>query len=518
MLELNKIYQGDCLEVMKEIPDNSIDTIITDPPYGLEFMGKNWDKFKAGKNIAGGTTGLNTPFGRKRALPSFYQLSGNGYYEFSFKWAKEALRVAKPGATLLCFGGTRTWYRLACAIEDAGWIIKDTIMWLYGSGFPKATDISKQIDKMKGAGKDRKFGRCGSGIYQMNVNNPNKMEFDKKDKPVTPDAKLWNGWKSHGLKPAYEPIIMAMKPNEGSYAENALKWEVAGLNIDGGRIEFKSEFDYKETTQKNRHKDFNSNNGIRVPTKGIYHGDFRPPENYEPTKGRFPSNVILECTCDKVIEGQETTKEPEEVKGGIWRKSKGKPAGRTYKGIGTIHTNPECLCYILDKQSGIKKGNGHWSKTKVIGFGEFGNGKSEYFGVGEKDNSIGGASRFFYVAKASKSERNMGLDDFPDKIGGGMKGTEDQTLLTGAGNIRNNKMKNNHPTVKPLKLIEYLCLLTKTPTGGVILDPFAGSGTTGIACVKTGRNFILIEKEEEYVKIAEARLKKYLEQKKIITI
>jgi len=215
-MKTNVCYQGDCLEVMKDIPDNSIDTIITDPPYGLEFMGKDWDKFKENKN----------------------------FQEWNYLWAKEALRVAKPGATLLCFGGTRTFHRLACAIEDAGWIIKDCIMWIYGSGFPKATDISNQIDKK--AGKKRKqikyehWGRKNRS-YQP---NGNPFNFDKtkvkdmltKGIPATSEAKLWNGWKSHGLKPAYEPIIVAMKPNDGSYADNALKYSVSGLAIDLARI------------------------------------------------------------------------------------------------------------------------------------------------------------------------------------------------------------------------------------------------------------------------------------------
>ena len=171
-METNVCYQGDCLEVMKDIPDNSIDTIITDPPYGLEFMGKDWDKFKENKN----------------------------FQEWNYLWAKEALRVAKPGATLLCFGGTRTFHRLACAIEDAGWIIKDCIMWIYGSGFPKSTNIAKNI----------------------------KKQFNKTEKE-------WQGWGTH-LKPAYEPIIVAMKPNDGSYADNALKYSVSGLAIDLARI------------------------------------------------------------------------------------------------------------------------------------------------------------------------------------------------------------------------------------------------------------------------------------------
>ncbi len=172
----NKIIQGDCIEEMKKLPDNSVDAIITDPPYGLEFMGKDWDKFKEGKNIAGGTTGIGTPFGRSKAMPSFYQMNKKrfgikgeegendlkvkknfnilprffqsdllGFQEFTTNWASECLRVLKPGGYLLSFGGTRTYHRMTCGIEDAGFEIRDTIMWVYGSGFPKSLNIGKNV-------------------------------------------------------------------------------------------------------------------------------------------------------------------------------------------------------------------------------------------------------------------------------------------------------------------------------------------------------------------------------------
>lgn len=351
----NTIIQGDCLEVMKKIPDNSIDTIITDPPYGLEFFGKDWDKFKNGKNIAGGNTGKGTPYARNRPAPSFYQLTNEDkltFQMFNYEWAKEALRIAKPGATFLCFGGVRTYHRLTCAIEDAGWIIKDCLMWLYCSGFPKGTDIAKQLEK--------KLGQ------------------------KTLEAKQWEGWKS-GLKPAYEPIVMAMKPNDGTYAENALKWGVSGLNIDGGRIpQFESMDD-------------------------------------SAGKGRFPTNIILD----------------EDVA-----------------------------------------------------------------------QELGRISRFFYVVKAGRAERNMGCEDLEDKPAGQSLNDSKYTRER-MGNTPANKrkpIKNNHPTVKPVRLLEYLCTLTKTPTGGIILDPFVGSGTTCMAAKKVGRDFIGIEKEEEYCVIARARI------------
>lgn len=736
----NKIIQGDCMEVMREMPDNSIDTVITDPPYFLGFMGKKWD----------------TPDKKQQ-----------GMYEFNFNWAKEALRVAKPGATLLCFGGTRTWHRLACAIEDAGWIIKDTIMWIYGclsgdseiltsngwkkyneikvgdeifslslrtknieknkvkkvfvyevenepmrllenqntsqlltlnhkvllreykriqknyirkgkydidykyidayalpirfkiplsgiydgkysigndfaeligwiisegnyhkdanaisiyqssinydkvkriryilrrlkikyshyqrerkykdkkyiehqfylsgdivnkikeiipdkklnwkllelpykekeklligllegdgskgisgkyqafyqnnlegleifqallhltnkqgwinpkkyscsihynnetefqgkhkkkfinytgivwcvetglgnfiarrngkifitgnSGFPKATDISKQIDKMKKAkrektGEDQKFGRCDSGIYQMNIDNPPKMKFDRYDKPATPEAKQWEGYGT-ALKPAYEPILLCIKPNEGSYAENALKWGVAGLNIDGGRIGIDK--------VKAHHA-----------PKGTFAGgeERKSDTNYYNNQGRFPANLILD---------EESAKE-------------------------------------LDKQSGISR-----SRANIKSDNRKNNGKSMFLdGIHNPENSYndtGGASRFFYVAKASRAERNMGCENMEEKID-----CDRNPKLNSANvpmNRSNNPKQNIHPTVKPLKLMEYLCILTRTPTGGIILDPFAGSGTTCMAAKKIGRDFIGIEREADYCAIARARIK-----------
>jgi len=455
---LNKVIQGDCLEVMKNIPDNSIDTIITDPPYGLEFMGKDWDKFREGENIAGGNTGLNTPYGRKRALPSFYQLDEekkNNYQLFNFNWAKECLRVAKPGAFLLCFGGTRTWHRLACGIEDAGWEMKDTLMWLYGSGFPKSLNIGKAIDKRGGQsvawfGKWLRKWRKNNGItqkeiaklfpsktggltgcvanWELGLNMPTNEQFNLICKTfnlpfrsleevkrevarqkvtnktvyrnigrqniggiidITKGFSVWEGYGT-ALKPAYEPIIMAMKPLDGTYVENALQWGVAGLNIDGGRIETNEDLSIERKERKLDTQ--NQGWGFKAVSRD--------------NKGRFPANVILD----------------------------------------------EESAQILDEQT------------------------------------RNGVSRFFYVAKASRDERNIGCKGFI----------------------------NTHPTVKPIKLMEYLCKLTKTPYGGIVLDPFGGSGTTALACIKTGRPFVLIEREEEYCKIANARIQAMIRKNNLL--
>lgn len=366
---INKIICGDCLEVMRTFEDNSVDTIITDPPYGLSFMGKKWD-----------------------------------YEVPSVEIWQECLRVLKPGGTALIFAGSRTQHRMAVNIEDAGFILKDTIMWLYGSGFPKATDISKQIQKHQGIkpiGKKPAYGAISSRelIDNRGWNNINNALIMPE---IEGEAIQWNGYKSHGLKPAYEPILLCMKPNEGSYANNALKWGVAGLNIDGGRIG-------TDIIKTNGRGNQNGSTPI-VPQSPNYQG--------QEHKGRFPANLILD----------------------------------------------EEVC-----------------------------------------NEAGEWKRYFYCAKASKKERNRGCEGLEEQVTQGMRNNAGPALV--GENYNRTKLKNHHPTVKPLSLMKYLVTLTKMPNPEqVYLDPFCGSGTTLMACKELGRNYIGIEKEEEYIKIARKRV------------
>lgn len=492
--ELGKLYHGDCIEVMKRLPDNSIDTICTDPPYGIGFMGKEFDTFKPKevkkrKKLKYKTDYKNgIPIKRKKPELVTYDsgareagsydlsLKGNhAFQEWCYKWSKEAFRIAKPGCIMLCFGGTRTFHRLTCAIEDAGWEIRDCLMWIYGSGFPKSYDISKGIDKQKGCKKTERrqpFGR------ENRNQTPKSMPFGGDNiggngtipyhKPTTPEAKLWNGYGT-ALKPAWEPIILAMKPVDKNFVNNALKHGVAGLWIDGGRIETKPRNPgfINEICRKN--KIYGKDDRI-LPIKEKWN-----PEN----KSRFPSNLILD----------------------------------------------EESARMLDEQSGELSQCGGEKKTIH---------KNGIFKIGQPApiyrETFHGASRFFYVAKASPSERNEGLEDFEEieighnrfdkcnNCGGYILQNPDRPSACKCKNPsrEHNKTSGNiHPTVKPIDLMRYLVRLTRTPTGGTVLDLFAGSGTTGIACEREDRKYILIEKELEYCEISKQRLKVETEQLKL---
>ena len=480
---INKLICGDCPKVMKTMPDNSIDTIITDPPYGLEFMGQKWDKLSRNLMNPNSKKGIERKekYGRNYAgrpsnLPDLSKLNKYGYaiQKWHYDWAIEALRVAKPGSTLLCFGGTRTYHRLTCGIEDAGWIIKDCIMWLYGSGFPKATDISKQIDKRAGKKRiakkriridDKKTGIAGGSFMSDTVN----IDYPE---AITTEAKLWNGWKSHGLKPAYEPILVAMKPNEGSYANNALKWKVAGLNMDGGKIVYKDNGDFKGG---HHNKQLSENVKYKKTCFGSTFGYGLLNSNIN--KGRFPANVILDEESARLLDEQS----------------------------GTLRTGGKIKEDILFNNENVVRKN--WiAKANMI---------NKYA------NDTGGASRFFYCAKASKSERNRGCEELyweKDNSNFGYHqtneqrwewlGREEERIYKETGNKISLRARGNiHPTVKSLSLIKYLVKLTLMPNiDQIYLDPFFGSGTTLMACKELKRDYIGIDNNPEYCEIAGRRI------------
>jgi DNA modification methylase len=390
------IIEGDCCEVMAGMPESSFDAIVTDPPYGLEFMGKTWDRLS------------------------------QAWHE---DWAREAYRALKPGGHMLAFGGTRTFHRLTCAIEDAGFEIRDCLSYLYGSGFPKSLDVSKAIDKATGAEREvvgvKSYPREGTTPVTRKATTIMGGERDATvaqdtnlvTAPATDAARQWAGFGT-ALKPAWEPIILARKPlSESSVAANVLKHGTGAINVDGCRI---GRVDGDRT-------EYGLENGAAA---GIgYHGlDGRTP--YNGTSGRWPANVCLD----------------------------------------------EESATLLDEQSGESTSPKPYVRGAVR--------KTSLFGISDGDAGLnygdtGGASRFFYTAKASTSERNE--------------------------RVRQNGSTNNHPTVKPVDLMRWLCRLI-TPPGGTILDPFVGSGTTLVAAMLEGFQATGIEQSPEYVKIAQHRI------------
>ena len=407
---INQVLHGNSLEVLKTLEDNSVDSIVTDPPYELGFMGKKWD-----------STGI----------------------AYNVELWKECLRVLKPGGHLLAFGGTRTYHRMVCAIEDAGFEIRDCIQWLYGSGFPKSRDISKVIDKREGYWR----GKAGKKLTENSSMVSGNYERSPKGEPVTTLAKQWDGWGTC-LKPANEPIVLARKPlSEKTIAENVMKWGTGGLNIDGCRIP-------TEDIITNHSRGAQS-----AKSKGIY-GDSVAQDTHQTRGqklGRFPANVILDEEAGRMLDEQS---------GSISYGNK--PGGYSYS----------------DRQYTVQ---GFVKNCKPKAPSNYGDS--------------GGASRFFYCAKASKKERNMGLEDVePTTVDDGRNKPIDNPFLRGK-----TPRQNTHPTVKPVKLMEYLITLI-TPPNGIVLDPFFGSGTTGIAAVNLGFNYIGIELDEQYVEIARRRI------------
>ena len=351
MLEINKIYLGDNLELLSKLDENSIHSCVSDFPYNLGFMGKKWDTI-------------------------------TNYYEWCKLRAEGIYKALKPGGYCLIFGGTRTHHRLVCAFEDAGFEIRDEIQWIYGSGFPKSMDISKAIDKQAGAEREvvgkrvhptlKNVPNVKSGAYHVeSLDSDKNMESWNITSPATDLAKQWEGWGT-ALKPAQEPIMVARKPlSEKTIADNILKWGVGGINIDDSRVK----------RQENDRVNYGRNKELPHANTTNSLGKFHVVTPYKPDDlGRFPANIIFN----------------------------------------------EDTGQLLDKQNGIKK---HKAEE-------------------------GGASRFFYCAKASKKDRT-----------------------------ENGLMGNKHPTVKPTDLIKYRVRLV-TPQNGICLDVCEGSGTHAKACIQ----------------------------------
>ena len=424
-----ELLLGDCRERLKDLPDCSVDSIVTDPPYELGFMGKSWDSTGVAYDVA--------------------------------VWA-ECLRVLKHGGHLLAFGGSRTYHRLAVAIEDAGFQIRDQIMWVYGSGFPKSLNVSKSIEGLLTTGSANKTAfkhlageqvdRGNWGIAKQQFTHGQRdTNYDEtasatvlgKLEPTTDEAKQWDGWGT-ALKPAHEPIVLARKPLDGTVANNVLVHGVGGINIDGCRVGYSDDYDKKHQED------------IRKGTGTFFGGNGVAVSPQIDMQGRFPANFIHDGS-DEVLELFPDSK------GGAYPAKLGQAVNTT-----------------------------------------FASGQETEGGFRAMGDS-GSAARFFYCAKANKKDRNEGLDHMPlqQPVGGADKWTE-QDRRKGEG-VTRQPSANFHPTVKPTDLMRYLCRLI-TPPNGVVLDPFTGSGSTGKAAVLEGFSFIGVEQSEEYIKIAQARI------------
>ena len=509
-----KLLNGDCLDKLKELENNSIDSIVTDPPYGLSFMGKKWD----------------------------YDVPSVEIWE-------ECMRVLKPGGHLLAFAGSRTYHRMAVRIEDAGFEIRDQIMWIYGSGFPKSHNIGKAVDKLEGNQREVVGSKGSYRDMRGGALDPNlTKDRERLEIMETKGNSDWEGWGT-ALKPAHEPIVMARKPlSEKSVADNVLEWGTGGINIDGCRV-------------GNERVSTHSNGSGNTGDKGIY-SSFGNQQGSEEREGRFPANIIFECTCEnpKVKENTNTPYNYNEneykVDGFISNIKPNAPSNYNDTNSGVIHTDPNCPCYILDQQSGNRKG---WADQKHNSFNPYGGNSlnesnTQRDGIHKGYNDNGGASRFFYCPKASKKDRDEGMPEgvpqftgrprredgsviyketHPEEWAEAMakKDRKDKTALAGAEEklqelngpkqikgrdagqdsrsvahkARPTARMNIHPTVKPTDLMGYLIRLV-TPKGGIVLDPFMGSGSTGKAAVLEGMGFVGIERELEYYEIAKQRI------------
>jgi len=434
------LYLGDCLDVMRTLPDCSVDSVVTDPPYGIGFMGKVWDHQAIREAVERDhatrkSLGPDSDSRPGRAAPRSSSAFGDAaiiagpvtgglpFQQWCESWARECLRVLKPGGHMLAFGGTRTSHRLACGVEDAGFEMRDSIAWLYGSGFPKSLDVSKAIDKAAGAQRKavgpNRWAEKGTAQDFGIVNDDGWQPSPRTDTaPATADARTWQGWGT-ALKPAFEPVVMGRKPLIGTVAANVLAYGTGALNIDGCRVAGEAQ---------------PFGNGTKR-SAGIM-GESEPRGAWAPTaSGRWPANVVLDDTQAAALDRQ--------------------------SGTLTSGANP------------TRRGADKFRDA----YGDF-TGQEECTPARGADS--GGASRFFptfrYEAKAPTSER--------PRVGGVA-----------------------HPTVKPVDFMRWLVRLV-TPPGGVVLDPFAGSGTTAEACVVEGFRCITIEREAAYLPLIMARLDK----------
>ena len=591
------LLEGNCVEMMRSLPENSVDAVCTDPPYGLEFMGAEWDRLvdsprqddpdavhmakweggggfskpgigerqtawpsysstsaanltcetcggrKRGKNKCsceqpkwkaigprrsevdranrGTLTNMTNPDGSQKfklKAPAFdlSAASSSAMQRWHYEWAKEAFRVLKPGGHLVCFGGTRTHHRLWCAMEDAGFEIRDMIGWVYGSGFPKSLDVSKAIDKAAGA------VRSVTGLARGHVDAGGVHDDDNYV------ARQWDGWGT-ALKPAIEPILLARKPMSGSVSANVLKHGTGAINVDGCRVQTGDNLSGGAYAEEGTDRREGYENWRFKRTGGA--GEYVQP------MGRWPSNLVISHTFDCVLKGTKMVPAPVINRFMDGMKPFGEGEGHPYESVQTGDAEgmeeiedwecpPVCPVREMNEQSGYSAtkrierpsdcGGNTWGGTIQVNRGARGH------------TDTGGAARFFrtfgplpessfvYFPKADRGEREAGLEGMEEQRvsymnthgGNAEKGETWHPVDERTGKERDRfatKARNTHPTVKPVDLMAWLCRLV-TPPGGVVLDPFTGSGSTGIAALKQDFRFIGIEKQPEYVVLSRRRI------------
>ena len=457
------LLNGDCIEQMQKLKDEGkqIDSVVTDPPYHLTSIVERYGK--DGSAPAKDRDGLY----QRQARGFMGKEWDGGDIAFRTDTWKLAYDLLKPGGYLLAFSASRNYHRMAVAIEDAGFEIRDQIMWIYGSGFPKSLNIGKAIDKKLGNKReslgmyDPRSLQDGANRTERPIGNQQVANYESSMVERTKGNSEWEGWGT-ALKPAHEPIVMARKPLEGSNIDNVLKYGTGAINIDGCRIQGDDTGgERKTTTRKSRDENnvwTDENSGMKQEENHFADAD---------PKGRYPANVM--------------------------------------------HDGSDVVRDIFPNSKGfVSNGNAKVGETSKGAIPPLRRGNATSYG------DEGSASRYFYCPKTSAEERNRGLENFtakPMAWGNQAKAELKRGNLDFKGNqgdgSKHNKVAmrlNTHPTVKPQELMKYLCRLV-TPKGGVVLDPFMGSGSTGIAAKDEGFDFVGIEKEKEYFEIAEARIK-----------
>lgn len=442
----SQIITGDCIAAMDLMPSNSVDAIVTDPPYGIRFMGKAWDgadiEKRAGDRRAfnnnapgagpnGGHNSLAAEAGKYLRTPAAML----AFEEFTYEWATEAFRLLKPGGYLLSFASTRTYHRMVCGAEDAGFEIRDQIGWVFGSGFPKSHN---------------------------------------------------GAWGGTALKPAWEPIVVARKPLIGTVEANWLIYGTGALNIDGCRVESEGETNPSIARRQGAINHLSDRPAAETEAEGRM-ASRQSPEAYRAERtgealGRWPANLVHDGS-DEVLEAFPNA--PGQMADAS--SSSSSSSRKTQNVYGTMT-------------------RGNASELRPSGPRETEDDPTAFaMKPGARRLDSGSAARFFYCAKANKKDRNVGCEGLPLKPSGMVSNTSGQHITRRDEGGAPPPAANNHPTVKPTELMRWLCRLV-TPAGGLVLDPFMGSGSTGRAARLEGFDFIGIEREVDYVAIAEARI------------